>query len=174
MSSQGEKNEQKSCSNTTGLIVPDPVWVLGKWEGSANKLSQLPLVNLLQARHGCAPWDQGAQGLAQKIMPGAGKRKGMSGCRAVYSRWHIMNPLKWGSCCHTLGEMLASINQFKLARACSCTYTDLLKEICFCAPRKPCWDGTCCNCAFYTGLVLKRDQAVVYIKKTLIKAQQHI
>lgn len=142
--------------------MPDPVWVLGKWEMNANQLSQLPPESLLQARHSRAPWDGGAQGLAQKITVGAGKRKGTSGRKAAYPRWHATNPLKWGSCCHALGEMLASINQFKLARARSCTEADLLKEIWFCAPGKPCWDGTCCNCAFYTGLALERDQAVVY------------
>lgn len=64
MNSKGGKNEWKSCSDTRGSVVPDPVWVLGEWEMSANRLSKLPQESLLQARHSCGPWDEGAQELA--------------------------------------------------------------------------------------------------------------
>lgn len=59
--------------------MPDPVWVLGKWEPSANKLTQLPPESLPQARHSSASQAQGAWGLVQKLMPGAGRKKEMSG-----------------------------------------------------------------------------------------------
>lgn len=56
-----------------GSVVPDPVWVLGEWEMSANRFSKLPQESLLQARHSCGPWDERAQELAQKKTPGKGK-----------------------------------------------------------------------------------------------------
>lgn len=68
--------------------MPDPVWVLGEWEMSANRISRLPQESLLQARHSCAPGNEGAQELAQKKMPGKGK-----GCQdaVFYPHWQIMN-----------------------------------------------------------------------------------